>query len=65
MSDPVFKVGDLVRFRPEHYGYRDAYGMPNEFVVLRVYEMVEGSLLYCNEDDCAFSYRVEAASGPW
>lgn len=63
MSDQVkFAVGDRVRFKSDHYAYRDQHGAPDEFVITKInnrcvyWDGVYGS---------AFMYRVEHVGGPW
>lgn len=65
-----FKVGDLVTWLPEHYGYRDKNNCPDTFVISAFYAgyiIVWGGATKNHANGCpgACSPWLQLAEGPW
>lgn len=64
-----FVVGDRVRFKPQHYYYRDQQNAPDVFTIVRVnhrHWTPGDDIVFWSQRGGACSHRLESATdGPW
>jgi hypothetical protein len=69
MSEPKFKVGDKVKFKPEHVGYTDMQDLPLEGTITGSDDgkMSENTIVYLDggeHGNGAYLFRLELATEP-